>query len=116
MPASGRIRLFPGYEMTEFEANEAGLLIPKEQSETPVPQKPVIDDWSYTKCDDRYFQRDDKTFQRDALERLYIIIAPGGGRILTDAAKQREREMLKLVDHLAIELLGGVPKDFEEFS
>jgi hypothetical protein len=101
----------------EFESNESGLLIPIEQ---PAPQEqseptkyPELEGWTYSRCGKRYFDRGEEWFVKETLESLYIIACAGRCVIVDEETTKRR---LELVDKLAVELLGGIPSGFEEFT
>lgn len=98
----------------EFESNEAGLLIPIEQPKQNEPPKhPVLEGWTYSRCGVRYYNRSEEWFIKETLESLYII-ACAGRCVIVD--KETTDRRLELVDKLAVELLGGIPSGFEEFT
>ena len=82
-----------------------------------MSEHPVIKDWTYSKCGNKHRLINNKAFVKDALESMYTIIDPGGMQIMSpipqEEKRQRFTEMLNL---MAVELLGGVPDGFEEYT
>ena len=76
----------------------------------------VKDGWRFTKCDERHGWSHDERFRLWVLESLYIIVDPGGGGIKLPGTVENKERFLRLVDELAVELVGGVPEDWEEFT
>ena len=62
--------------------------------------------WYFSKCDERWEHHHEESFRKDALERLYIIVQPGGGGFLPAHDVDR---CLELLNELAVQLVGGVP-------
>ncbi len=77
---------------------------------------PVKAGWTFTKCDERYRKSDDEGFRKKALEALYIAVDPGGGQIPTGTDEEDRTRRMKLVNELAVELVGGIPEGCEEFT
>jgi hypothetical protein len=102
------------------ETTAGGIFIATtEPDESPKPkadQHPVLKGWVFTKCGDRYTRSEDLAFRKEALERLYIAADPGGGRLLSREAKEAKRKVIDLIDQLAVELVGGVPEGFEQYT
>ena len=58
----------------------------------------------------------DEDFRRDVFSRLYTMIDPGGGRLLTQEQKDRKKRATELADELAEILMGGVPAQGEVYT
>lgn len=103
----------------EFVTTEGGIAIPRpepEKKSQDKPQLPVRAGWNYSKCGDRYHKSDDAVFRMQALESLYIAVSPGGWRVVIGDEAERRQRLTALIDTLAVELVGGVPEGFEEYT
>lgn len=104
----------------EFITTDGGIVLPKppDDPDELVSHRgyPVIADWTYSKCGEIFRQAAEESFKRGALERLYVAVDPGGGRVLSDEEKQKQEVRLKMIDELAVELIGGVPYGYEEYT
>lgn len=105
----------------EFEVSEGGLLIPKSEPVEDLVEseakRPIKEDWFYSHCDDRRHLRFEEDFCRYSIESLYIINSGNGvGVVQTEEAKAKRARIESLIDQLAVELVGGVPAGYEEFT
>ena len=108
--------------MTDFDKTEGGIYVPAEKPESEPtadseqPEYPVKKGWTFSKCDDRYYQSDDVEFRKQAIEVLHIAIDPGGGRVWLPGQKERRNRMMSLLNELSVELVGGIPEVSEQFT
>lgn len=103
----------------EFKETDGGIVVPVTQPEPVSNEKPdhqVLVGWTFSKCGARYQERDDIERRKQALEFLYTAVSPGGGRIKSPKESELEDRLTGLLDELAIELVGGVPENFEEYT
>jgi hypothetical protein len=103
----------------EFITTDGGIAIPRPEPEKQLQDElkfPVRAGWNYSKCGDRYYKSDDAVFRMQALEALYIAVSPGGGRVVIGEDADRRKRLTTLIDQLAVELVGGVPEGFEEYT
>jgi len=108
--------------MADFTRTESGLIIPVPKPE-PEPAEPDTRDgfpvkkgWSFSKCGQRYRQSRDEQFRMNALADLYTAIDPGGCgiRLPQDVADREKCE--RLLNELAVALVGGIPEGWEEYT
>lgn len=105
----------------KWQQTTSGIVLPADKpAPLPAPEKPSnpqkLKGWSYSKCGDRYYKSEDMAFRKKALEDLYIAVDPGGSGIMRNDDEERRERLLKMIDALAIELVGGVPEGFEEYT
>ncbi len=110
----------------KFTQTDSGLIVPESKRKSPKPEaKPSVDErdgfpvkagWVFTKCDERYRLSDDEGFRKKALEDLYIAVDPGGGWLPSGHDKEDRARWMKLVNELAVELVGGIPEGCEEYT
>lgn len=110
---------FNGFE--RWKEIKYGIVVPVEKPPAPVvtekpSEPPKLKGWSYSKCGDRYYKSEDVAFRKRAIEDLYIAVDPGGSGIMRNDDGGRRERLLKMIDALAIELVGGVPEGFEEYT
>jgi len=51
-----------------------------------------------------------------ALEDLYTAVNPGGGSLILDAARRDKDKYERLLNELAVALVGGIPEGCEEYT
>ncbi len=76
----------------------------------------VKEGWKFSMCDERYSKNRCDRFRMDALEALYIAVNPGGGRIRTKEEIESQQRCTRMLNELAVELVGGVPESWEQFT
>jgi hypothetical protein len=81
-----------------------------------IPELPILKGWTCDKTGQRYRERNNLEFRKDALERLYIIVNPGGGIMINPIDKTKKDLLKHMIDQLAVELVGGKPEDFVEYT
>ena len=102
----------------EYEVSDGGIVIPRSVEPAPTtpepePENPVVAGWNYSRCDERYSLRFDDAFRRYTIESLYII--NHSCQIPAFSGEARDR-INRLIDALSVELVGGVPESYEEFT
>ena len=107
----------------DFVETESGLLVPdpEPKSDAGLDEEtrdgfPVLKDWNYSKCGDRYSNARETDFRKRALEDLYTAVDPGGGRLLRERDKEDEARLTRLLNELSVALVGGIPNGCEEFT
>jgi hypothetical protein len=108
---------------TDFTRTESGLLVPVAKPEPPKETEPEVRDgfpvkagWSFSKCGPRYNQSREDTFRMKALEDLYTAVDPGGGRIEHPRDVSDRKKCERLLNELAVALVGGIPAGCEEYT
>ncbi len=87
-----------------------------EPKRDPRHEFPVKAGWTFSKCGQRYRQSTHEAFRRKALEDLYTAIDPGGGRINRGKEAEDQERCERLLNQLAVELVGGIPEDVEVYT
>ena len=77
---------------------------------------PIKADWIVSKCGQRYRQSEDKTFRMNALADLYTAVDPGGGLINSGKQAEVQERCERLINELAVELVGGIPEGVEQYT
>jgi len=76
---------------------------------------PVKAGWKFSKCDAAYLEACRlEEFRMGALEALYTAVDPGGGGIKLPGHVENKERAKRLLDELAVMLVGGVPEEREE--
>ena len=96
---------------------ESGLIVPVPKPEPETRHEfPVLEGWIFSKCGERYRQSESVTFRMKALEDLYTAIDPGGGRIKRGKEAEDQKRCERLLNKLAVELVGGIPEGCEVYT
>ena len=111
--------------MAKFTTTPSGIVIPVEEPRpkpAPKPESeerdgfPVKPGWQFSMCDDRYCKSHDDDFRMKALEALYISVDPWGGGIKLPRHIEAKERCERLINELAVELVGGIPEGWEQFT
>ena len=105
--------------MSDFAETESGLIVPGSLTKTEPDARhgfPVKAGWTFSKCGKRYRKSEDETFRMKALEDLYTAVDPGGGRINRGKQAEDQKRCERLLNQLAVELVGGIPEDVEVYT
>ena len=98
----------------------SGILLASEErsaSEQPaVSDYPIRQGWFCSKIGLRFHEASNEDFRRNALESLYIAADPGGGRVYTPEQQTQRDRTIDLINQLAVELVGGIPEGFDEYT
>ncbi len=103
----------------EFTQSECGLMVPVTSNGTEDSSRdaiPVKAGWAFSMCGERWHSRNDEKLVLSALESLYIAIDPGGGRIPTQKSEETRQRRIRMLNELAVELVGGIPESYEQYT
>lgn len=106
----------------EFYLTDGGLAIPVAKAEEPdvkqedPPELPVVKGWVCSHCDSRRQVLGDEHFIRYAIENLYIVAKGKCDYGVGGKDPERLAKLTEAINMLAVDLVGGVPEEFEEFT
>lgn len=105
--------------MTDFTKTDSGLIVPATKPEPKQDTRdgfPVKAGWHFSKCGRRYVRAQDQAFRMNALEDLYIAVHRDGRGIPIGTPTADPERCERLLNELAVELVGGVPDGWEEYT
>lgn len=109
----------------QYTTTEGGIIIPVVEPKPETQAKsapafrngfPIKAGWLFSMCGDIYRQSSDTEFRMKALEALYTAVDPGGGGIQLPGYIESKEHCLRLLNELAVELVGGIPQGWEQYT